>query len=160
MPVHRPQRPLVPLLRHAPRPDRDHRLHRQQRPRLETVVRVGPLPAIEAGRPLLLPTRWGGFALREASGHLATSASRAVLRMDVEWEVRAADPTDRIAMGDGRKLVWDALAEAGVPAPLRPAWPVVADGSAVAWVPLVRRAPDPRPLDGGYLLVDVLEEPW
>ncbi|NND84798.1 MAG: tRNA lysidine(34) synthetase TilS [Acidimicrobiia bacterium] len=124
-------------------------------------LRLGPLPAATAPSELGSALGWGGFRFAARTGHpFAASPARAILDPDRTWEVRGAEPTDRITMGAGHKVVWDALAEAGVPAELRPAWPVVHAAGEIAWVPLVRRAPDSRPLDDRYLLVDVVEDTW
>lgn len=48
--------------------------------------------------------------------------------------VRSAAPGDTISMGDGSKDVGDALREAGVPARLRPVWPVVEQAGRMVWV--------------------------
>ncbi len=126
-----------------------------------TSLRIGPLPTPPPRAPLVDGMVWGGFTFSVVDGSGgARSPARALLDAGRPWGVRGALPEDRIAMGSGHKAVWDALAEAGVPAPLRAAWPVVTDGEEVGWVPLVRRAPDPRRIDGRYLLVDVVEERW
>ncbi len=126
-------------------------------------LRLGPIP--DALTPVRLEapvTRVGGFRLgvRDAYRRPLLSPERTHLRADVEWWARAPEATDRIALPSGHKSVWDALAEAGVPAELRPAWPVVADGDSVAWIPLVRRAAAARPDGVGYLEVDTYEELW
>ena len=54
--------------------------------------------------------------------------------------IRAAAPDDRIAMRRGRKRVFDALAEAGVPPPARAGRPVLEAGGRVVWIPGARRA--------------------
>lgn len=54
--------------------------------------------------------------------------------------VRPATAAERIEIGDGGKRVGDALAEAGVPARLRPRWPVVESGGRIALIPGVRAA--------------------
>jgi tRNA(Ile)-lysidine synthetase-like protein len=57
--------------------------------------------------------------------------------------VRPPVAGDRIAIGGGRhKTVADALQEAGVPARLRPRWPLVVDGDTIAWIVGVRTAPN------------------
>jgi tRNA(Ile)-lysidine synthase len=124
-------------------------------------LRLGPLPEPPGPATLRGSVSWGGFRFSERRGRpLATSPARAALDGSRTWEVRGANPEDRISMGVGHKSVWDALAEARVPHELRPGWPVVHAGGEVAWVPLVRRAPDSRPVGGRYLLVDVVEEAW
>jgi tRNA(Ile)-lysidine synthetase-like protein len=55
-------------------------------------------------------------------------------------EVRPARAGEEMAVvGVGHKAVTDVLAEAGVPADLRPGWPVVAVDSGPIWVPGGRR---------------------
>jgi tRNA(Ile)-lysidine synthase len=54
--------------------------------------------------------------------------------------VRSHQPGERVALAAGSKTVVDALAEAGVPARLRPGWPVVAGHENIAWVPGARIA--------------------
>ncbi len=128
-----------------------------------TSLRLGPLPA--PFRPVRLEapvTIAGGFRLgvRPAIRRTLLSPERTQLRSDVDWWVRAATKRDGIALPSGHKVVWEALGEAGVPAELRPAWPVVEGGGAVVWLPLVRRAAGARPDADGYLEVDTYEELW
>ena len=124
-------------------------------------LRLGPLTQPPGPTLLKASVSWGGFRFSERRGRpLATSPARALLDGSRIWEVRGANPEDRISMGAGHKSVWDALAEAGVPHELRPGWPVVHADGEIAWVPLVRRAPDSRPFGDHYLLVDVVEEAW
>lgn len=54
--------------------------------------------------------------------------------------IRAASPDDRIAMRRGRKRVFDALAESGIPPRARAGRPVLEAGGRVVWIPGVRRA--------------------
>jgi tRNA(Ile)-lysidine synthetase-like protein len=54
--------------------------------------------------------------------------------------VRSHQPGERVALAAGSKTVVDTLAEAGVPARLRPGWPVVASHENIAWVPGARIA--------------------
>lgn len=126
-----------------------------------TSLRLGPLPEPPGPGGLVDGVSWGGFRFSVGRGSAARSPARAALDPTRSWAVRPATTADRIPMGDGHKSVWDALAEAGVPPELRAVWPVVHAGGEIAWVPLVRRAPDARrSADAGYLLVDVVEEPW
>ncbi len=55
--------------------------------------------------------------------------------------VRASDPGDRIEIAAGTKLIRDVLAEAGVPARIRPAWPVIDENGRIAAVAGLRSAP-------------------
>lgn len=54
--------------------------------------------------------------------------------------IRPASPDDRIAMRRGRKRVFDALAESGIPTRARAGRPVLEAGGRVVWIPGVRRA--------------------
>lgn len=128
-----------------------------------TSLRLGPIPVPLGAMELEPPvTPAGGFSLRvgEATGVALLSPERTRLRNDRRWLVRGAERSDRISLPDGHKSAWDALGEAGVPAELRGAWPVVTDGGDIEWIPLVRRAAGPRPSDVGYLEVDTHEELW
>ena len=102
-----------------------------------------PFPPVELAAPVTIA---GGFrlAIREATRRLLLSPERTHVQADVAWTVRGARKLDRIALTSGHKSVWDALAEAGVPAELRAAWPVLVDEQEVVWVPLVRRAAGTR----------------
>lgn len=100
------------------------------------------------------PVRWGGWNWRAQAvpGRPAAfpfSGGRQVFdarvfegggRSGRGAVIRAAAPDDRIAMRRGRKRVFDALAEAGVPPPDRAGRPVLEAGGRVVWVPGVRRA--------------------
>jgi tRNA(Ile)-lysidine synthase len=55
--------------------------------------------------------------------------------------VRGPQPSDRIGIGDGTKAVSAALAEARVPARLRPHWPLVEGDGTILWIPGVRAVP-------------------
>lgn len=59
--------------------------------------------------------------------------------------VRACKHGDRIEIGEGTKLVHDALSEAGVPPRRRSGWPVVWIGGKIAWIAGVRAAAWVRP---------------
>ena len=124
-----------------------------------TWLRIGALPTAPESIPLVdLPARWGGFEF--VTGGSGTSVASA--RVPTGSRVRGATTTDRIAISTGSKLVGNALGEVGIPAELRPTWPVVEgpDG-AITWVPLVRRAHGSDPGRGGYLGVDAwTEDAW
>lgn len=62
------------------------------------------------------------------------------LPADVVLEVRAWRPGDRMAGPGGLRRVARWLADAGVPGPLRPGWPVVVSGVNVWWIPGVSHA--------------------
>lgn len=55
--------------------------------------------------------------------------------------VRTAVPGERIDFEGGTKKVTDALAECGIPARLRPGWPVLAARGNIAWIAGCRPAP-------------------
>lgn len=76
-----------------------------------------------------------------------------------ELVVRGAQADDRVAVGGGHKRVFDALAEAGVPAVDRPGYPVVTVEGRVVWLPGVRRAVSAGDEPGGYLWAVATEEP-
>lgn len=100
------------------------------------------------------PVRWGGWTWRARAvpGRPAAfpfSGGRQVFDARVFEAggpsgrgavIRAAAPDDRIAMRRGRKRVFDALAESGVPPPARAGRPVLEAGGRVVWIPGVRRA--------------------
>jgi tRNA(Ile)-lysidine synthetase-like protein len=67
---------------------------------------------------------------------------RAVLFLDpgAPLTVRPAEPGDRLDIGEGHKPVAEVLREAGVPARVRPGWPVVESGGRMAWVAGARAA--------------------
>jgi tRNA(Ile)-lysidine synthase len=60
-------------------------------------------------------------------------------------EIRPADHGDRVDIGDGSKLVFDALSEAGIPRRRRPGWPLVCVRGNIAWIAGVRAAAWVRP---------------
>ena len=115
-------------------------------------VQIGTGPAMSrwAGATLIDgPIRWGEwtFDAREFSGlpgAFPLSAWRQIFDSRLfatgRPRVRSAHPDDRIAMRRGRKRVMDALAEAGIAAADRSAWPLLELDGEVLWVPGVRRA--------------------
>ncbi len=140
------------------------RLARVAGPWLE-IVSDAPLPAAIVWN-LSESVRFGGYFFE------AKSVERAMLRPLGRWtmhlspprsdlEIRGALPTDRIRMVRGHKAVWGALAEIGVPAEDRSAYPVVETESQVIWVPGVRTDPSvwPEAADGGYLCLTARREP-
>lgn len=99
------------------------------------------------------PVRWGGWTWRAQAvpnrpAAFPFSGERQVFDARVFEAggrgrgavIRAAAPDDRIAMRRGRKRVFDALAEAGVPPPARAGRPVLEAGGRVVWIPGARRA--------------------
>jgi len=61
-------------------------------------------------------------------------------RIEVPLVIRTGAAGERLDIGEGSKRVGDALAEAGIPARLRPRWPVVESGGRIALIPGVRAA--------------------
>lgn len=121
-------------------------------------LRIGPLPSPAPPATLTVPMRWAGFAFEP---HPTGDGGPAVAEVGPGAVVRPPDAADRIAIVGGTKRVADALAEAGVPAELREAWPVVVVDEATVWLPLVRRAQGSRPDDDRYLGIHARsEEAW
>lgn len=113
------------------------------------VIREGPWVVLATGEetppePVLLETGrevdWGDWRIR-----LGGSGGIGRFRTEVDAAaglvVRASRPGDRIALRDGSKSVAAALAEAGVPARLRPCWPVLDSSGTIAWIVGARAAP-------------------
>jgi tRNA(Ile)-lysidine synthase len=122
-----------------------------------TWLRIGPQPASPAPAPLTLPMAWGGFRfdVGDRPGGLGSAA------VPAEAVVRPPSSSDRIAIVDGTKDVAEAFAEAGIPRELRGAWPVVATGEVVHWIPLVRRAAGSAEDPDRYLVANARsEEAW
>jgi tRNA(Ile)-lysidine synthase len=122
-----------------------------------TWLRIGPEPASPAPAPITLPMAWGGFRfdVGDRPGGLGSAA------VPADAVVRPPSSSDRIAIVDGTKDVADAFAEAGIPRELRPAWPVVATGAVVHWIPLVRRAAGSSEDPDRYLVANARsEEAW
>jgi len=120
-------------------------------------LRIGPLPEPPPEAPLTLPMAWGGFrfGVGEVPGGLGSA------RVPTDVVVRSPRTSDRIAIAGGHKDVADAFAEAGIPRGLRPAWPVVASGDVVHWIPLVRRAAGSPADPDRYLVANARsEEAW
>ncbi len=59
--------------------------------------------------------------------------------------IRGTQPGDRIEIRDGTKPVVDALREAGIPARLRPGWPLVEADGRMIWIAGVRAAAGTTP---------------
>ncbi len=57
-----------------------------------------------------------------------------------QTQVQPARSVDRIDIGTGSKAVTEAMAEAGIPARLRPGWPVVVAAGRPLWIPGARTA--------------------
>ncbi len=66
-------------------------------------------------------------------------------RGDSLLRIRAAVEGDRLGIRGGTKPVFDVLYEAGIPARLRPGWPVVEAGGRMIWVAGIRPAADAAP---------------
>jgi tRNA(Ile)-lysidine synthase len=71
--------------------------------------------------------------------------------------VRSAAPGDRVDVAGGTKPVNEALSEAGAPLPQRDAWPVVASGGRIAWVPGARVAAWAAPRGGLVVTLELRE---
>ena len=126
-------------------------------------VHTSPLPPPDPVRlqvPGAVPwAEWSLETSRPAPGS-AVPASSSLLEPALAREglqVRPAVAGDRIALRAGSKLVRDALAEAGVPARLRPVWPVITVGAKIAAVPAVRVAPWARPAGPDAVAVTMIE---
>ncbi|MFV2065796.1 MAG: tRNA lysidine(34) synthetase TilS [Pirellulales bacterium] len=73
-------------------------------------------------------------------------------------EIRSAAHGDRIDIGDGSKLVFDALSEAGIPRRRRSGWPVVRVRGNIAWIAGVRAAAWVRPGRADHGIVELAVE--
>lgn len=129
--------------------------------RVEAHTRIGSTSSDDAPQPARwapgTDLRWGDWTV---SGRLMEGRPAAFPlsqwaqvfdadRLDgVPATIRASRADDRMALRTGHKRVRDALAEAGVPAAARPAWPLLDVGGDVLWVPGVRRA------DAGWVSAD------
>lgn len=91
-------------------------------------------PASAVAGPARGRSRGGGVGQGDASPWHGR------LPADIHLEVRAWRPGDRLAGPAGPRRVARWLAEAGIPAPLREGWPVVAVGANVWWIPGVCQA--------------------
>jgi len=124
------------------------------------VVRSEPVrPPAPVPLPLPGVVRFGGFWITVRRGTAPWRWRRSVVaapRLGPRPMVRAARLGDRIDLGVGRKRVVRALAEAGVPPRLRPAWPVVTVGAKIAAVPGVRVAAWASPQDD-VVVIDLKE---
>ena len=136
--------------------------------------REGPLVAIHAGVPQagvespLAPgtsVEYGPWRLHMSTpgavrspvvGRSRARLATSVLEGDVV--VRSATEGERVEIDRGTKTVRDAMAEAGVPARLRRAWPVVAVDGKIAWVAGVRVAGWARLQDASEAAVELSVE--
>jgi tRNA(Ile)-lysidine synthase len=112
-------------------------VHRPGVPPAPPPVRL-PVPgSIEFGRH-----RIEAEALPDAPVPAPLGRFRVALSLDpgAPLVVRAAAPGDRLDIGEGHKPVAEVLREAGIPARLRPGWPVVESGGRMAWVAGARSA--------------------
>lgn len=125
--------------------------HRVARVGAYVMIGAEDRPAVPPPVPLSMrgATRWGtwNWEAREHPGRPeALPLSRWRQAFDARalpWDeaaVRPARDDDRIAMARGGKRVAEALSEARIPRAERAAWPVLAVGGEVVWVPGVRRA--------------------
>lgn len=131
--------------------------------RIGSYVQVGSSPPAVDG-PLSWDmgrvVRWGSWTweawhLKGTPDAFPLSAWRQIFdRRDLGSSrpvIRKPSPADRIAMRRGHKRVPDAMAEAGIAAADRPAWPLLEVGGRVVWVPGVRRAYE------GWVTADTIE---
>lgn len=112
--------------------------------------REGALVAIHPGepppppKPVILETpgesAFGPWRIRAGAPGSAGLGRHGAVVPAGPLVVRAARSGDRIAILDGAKKVFDALAEAGVPPRLRARWPVLESGGTILWVVAVRVA--------------------
>ncbi|RPI20725.1 MAG: tRNA lysidine(34) synthetase TilS [Actinobacteria bacterium] len=102
----------------------------------------GPLPPGETAITIPGDVVFGTHRLRIGDPVACSGRGLALdgSRLPGTLTVRAVRAGDRIAIRDGSKLVNDALAEAGIPARVRPAWPVLVAGAKIAAVPGARVA--------------------
>ena len=97
---------------------------------------VEPTPA--AAAPLVPPRlAWGEFCFQY--GTEVTDAWTAALPSDRPLAVRAWRPGDRISGAWGTRRVVRFFQEQGIPVALRRAWPVIAIGDEIVWVPGIAR---------------------
>lgn len=102
-------------------------------------------PDIAEPAPLVLPgsVMWGDWRIEATAelepGPVPLSPLAALLPFDRELTIRQATARDSIAIGGGHKRVFDALAEAAVPAYERPHHPIVVAGDETVWIPGIRR---------------------
>lgn len=124
-----------------------------------TAAREGPYVAVWASAASIpAPVRLEApgvahFGRRTVSADLAANnalAPSSIVLVDpdifgVALVIRAADHGERIDIDGGTKLIRDALAESGVPARKRAAWPVLAEDARIAAIVAGRVAPWARP---------------
>jgi tRNA(Ile)-lysidine synthase len=98
---------------------------------------TGPTPVVTAR---LVPPRlaWGQFCFQYGAGAPGSWSAR--LPRDAPLTVRAWRPGDRIAGAWGTRRVVRFFQEQGIPAAQRRAWPVIAIGEQIVWVPGVVRS--------------------
>jgi tRNA(Ile)-lysidine synthase len=109
------------------------------------LVAIHPAEPVSPPDPVPLATEgvteFGVWRIRPAD-RPGIGAATAAVPVAEGAVVRAPRPGDRIAIGGGgHKSVADALGEAGVPARMRPRWPLVAAGDTIGWIVGVRAAP-------------------
>ena len=110
------------------------------------LVAAGPAPPVPGAVALEVPGRavFGALAVRASEGEgCAPGPRRVAVRAGGALAVRPPRPGDRLPLpGGGRRAVGRLLADAGVPARLRPGVPVVATPERVVWVAGHRAADD------------------
>lgn len=131
-------------------------------------LRVGRIAAVVAGDAVVVAdargaVSFGGFAVRwqpaVAPRRVARAAWRTWLPAD-GWELRWPRPGDEIVPlgGVGHRPLRRLLMEARVPRGERPAYPVVARGETILWVPGICRSAADLPAPGTQAVrVDVTE---
>jgi tRNA(Ile)-lysidine synthetase-like protein len=78
---------------------------------------------------------------------------QAAVGVATDLTVRAEAEGERIDLVSGSKPVREALAEAGIPARLRPGWPAVFSGARIVWLVGARRAAWAIPDAAGAVLL-------
>jgi tRNA(Ile)-lysidine synthetase-like protein len=125
------------------------------------LVVVGPASPAPGAVALEVPGRavFGALAVRASEGEGCDPGPRRVaVRAGGALAVRAPRPGDRLPLaGGGRRAVGRVLADAGVPARLRPQVPVVATPERVVWVAGHRAADDLLAPSGAPAVVLELE---
>jgi len=114
------------------------------------VHREGPWLVLVADEPVIPPASeievgsevgFGDWVVSVESGSRSIGRFSVSIPLPRRLVVRAAMPSERIAIAGGSKRVGDALAEAGVPLRVRPRWPVVEADGTIVWLAGVRAAP-------------------
>jgi tRNA(Ile)-lysidine synthase len=106
--------------------------------------------------------RWGRYRLETIIGPPPVPAPMScwslAMPLTGNLVIRPGTSSDRIRITFGHKLVFDALAEAGIPPPERKHWPVVESEGEIVWIPGVRRAVCAPTGDDRYLWATMTED--